>query len=236
MIAHFLGKLHEQWIAGNIEAAITLTHNYTDTNWFQAKLVPIASAICFTYGRVKFYEGDHIAQPTQGQALAFVAWRQANIRSDGRPSKNGDGTDTVLMSDKEITESTGIAKKQAERMRSKLKAPDKYRAYLLGSEYMAAFLEPAQNVRGTMGTGENEWFTPEQYIDAAGLLSKRRQSAQPCSSASQPCACSRAGVASDARTGMSLPSARHLSGVTTSCGGLEERTSDTAAGVIILSP
>jgi hypothetical protein len=95
----------------------------------------------------------------------FIAWREANIRSDGRPLKNGPGTGTVLMSDKEISELSGIGKRQFERLRSKLTSPDKYRAYLLGSEYMAAFLEPAQNVRGTMGTGENEWFTPEHHIE-----------------------------------------------------------------------
>jgi hypothetical protein len=101
------------------------------------------------------------------EQLKFIAWREANIRGDGRPSENGSRPATVLLSEAQIKEISGIAKDQAQRLRSKLKSPDKYRAYLLGSEYMAAFLEPAQNVRGTMGTGENEWFTPEQYIELA---------------------------------------------------------------------
>jgi hypothetical protein len=30
-----------------------------------------ADAICFTRGRVKFYEGDKIADPTQGQVFSY---------------------------------------------------------------------------------------------------------------------------------------------------------------------
>lgn len=38
--------------AGHVTEAIMITHNYIDTNWFH-KLVGVATAICFTKGRVK---------------------------------------------------------------------------------------------------------------------------------------------------------------------------------------
>ena len=72
LIEPFITKLADEWNARRITAAIALTHNYTDTAWFQSKLVPIANAICFTRGRVKFYEGDHLAEPTQGQAFVYL--------------------------------------------------------------------------------------------------------------------------------------------------------------------
>jgi hypothetical protein len=93
----------------------------------------------------------------------FSAWRETNIRDASRPTKNSDGT--VRLSSAKITEITGVGEKQASRMRSKLADLESYRAYLLGSQYIAAFLEPAQNVRGTTGTGENEWFTPAEYVE-----------------------------------------------------------------------
>lgn len=90
----------------------------------------------------------------------FITWRDANIRGRGQPPRNGDGSVTKL-SDKLITEVSGITKKQAERIAAKLGEPDKYREHLLGSAYCAAFLQAFGNVRGTLGTGFNEWYTPD---------------------------------------------------------------------------
>jgi ParB family chromosome partitioning protein len=70
LIAEFCSKLVSERIAGRVTAAISLTHNYTDTSWFH-ELISVADAICFTRGRVKFYEGDKVAAPTQGQAFAY---------------------------------------------------------------------------------------------------------------------------------------------------------------------
>jgi ParB family chromosome partitioning protein len=70
LIANFISKLCAEWQAGHITAAITLTHNYTDSSWFH-ELAQHAAAICFTRGRVKFYEGDTVAAPTQGQAFCY---------------------------------------------------------------------------------------------------------------------------------------------------------------------
>jgi ParB family chromosome partitioning protein len=69
-IAEFASKMVAERCAGRVEAAIMLTHNYTDTAWFH-ELAGEAAAICFTRGRVKFYSGDEIAAPTQGQAFFY---------------------------------------------------------------------------------------------------------------------------------------------------------------------
>lgn len=71
-ISHFADKMIAEWDAGRVEAAIVLTHNYTDTAWFQ-KLAHAANAICFTRGRVRFVspQGD-LASPTQGQAFFYL--------------------------------------------------------------------------------------------------------------------------------------------------------------------
>ena len=71
LIGQFVEKLVEERSAGRVEAAILLTHNYTDTAWFH-KACEIADAICFTRGRIKFLdsEGGDCA-PTQGQAFFY---------------------------------------------------------------------------------------------------------------------------------------------------------------------
>lgn len=70
-IGHFANRLISEIGNGHVTAAIMLTHNYTDTAWFQM-LAKTASAICFTRGRVKFYSPKgEIAAPTQGQAFFY---------------------------------------------------------------------------------------------------------------------------------------------------------------------
>lgn len=70
-ITDFISKTVEEVSAGRTEAAIVLTHNYTDTSWFHLA-ASICNGICFTRGRVKFVSGDgDIAAPTQGQAFFY---------------------------------------------------------------------------------------------------------------------------------------------------------------------
>jgi phage N-6-adenine-methyltransferase len=70
-IAQFASKMAREVAAGNVTAAIMLTHNYTDTAWFH-ELFSACSAICFTRGRVKFEKSDgSVAAPTQGQAFFY---------------------------------------------------------------------------------------------------------------------------------------------------------------------
>jgi ParB family chromosome partitioning protein len=71
LIAQFVAKLVAERRAERIEAAILLTHNYTDTAWFH-EAAETADAICFTRGRIGFYDSDGvIAAPTQGQAFSY---------------------------------------------------------------------------------------------------------------------------------------------------------------------
>lgn len=70
-IANFVSKMVDEWNLGHVNEAIMLTHNYTDTSWFHAA-ANACDAICFTRGRIKFYDKNGtIAAPTQGQAFFY---------------------------------------------------------------------------------------------------------------------------------------------------------------------
>lgn len=71
LIMHFIERVCGAYHSGEISSAIVLTHNYTDTKWFQ-KAAESAEAICFTRGRIKFYSPrGEVAAPTQGQAFFY---------------------------------------------------------------------------------------------------------------------------------------------------------------------
>ncbi|MGY4371844.1 phage N-6-adenine-methyltransferase [Bradyrhizobium sp. LB1.3] len=70
-IVHFVDKLIAEYKAGNVKEAIMLTHNSTDTKWFDA-LFKSSDAICFTTGRVKFVSPKgEFAAPAMGQAFSY---------------------------------------------------------------------------------------------------------------------------------------------------------------------
>lgn len=67
----FAAKMLEEIESGHVKAAVMLTHNYTDTLWFQ-KLATVAASICFVRGRIKFVDANGEAcNPTQGQAFFY---------------------------------------------------------------------------------------------------------------------------------------------------------------------
>jgi len=68
----FIAKLIAELEAGRVTAAIALTNNCTDTEWFLAAEAG-CNAICFTNGRIKFTQGDGVTEvlPTQGQAFFY---------------------------------------------------------------------------------------------------------------------------------------------------------------------
>jgi phage N-6-adenine-methyltransferase len=71
LIADFVAKLIEEVEVGHTEEAIALTHNYTDTAWFQSAAAS-ARVICFTRGRIRFVSPDGtLAAPTQGQVFFY---------------------------------------------------------------------------------------------------------------------------------------------------------------------
>ena len=70
-IEHFIDKLLSELGAGRVTEAVVLTNNFSDTGWFH-KAARVASAICFTKGRVRFESpGGDSAQPTQGQTFFY---------------------------------------------------------------------------------------------------------------------------------------------------------------------
>jgi phage N-6-adenine-methyltransferase len=71
LIAEFVDKLLLEVNHGHAESAILLTHNDTDTAWFQ-RAAEQARAICFTRGRIRFESPDgELAAPTLGQAFSY---------------------------------------------------------------------------------------------------------------------------------------------------------------------
>lgn len=72
LIYQFIEKMIEQVTSGNVDHAIVLTHNSTDTLWFH-RLEEIAVRICFTRGRIAFVDPQgNICAPTQGQAFFYM--------------------------------------------------------------------------------------------------------------------------------------------------------------------
>jgi ParB family chromosome partitioning protein len=70
-VGRFVGKLVDELERHQTEAAILLTHNYTDTAWFHLA-ASVCQAICFTRGRIGFLDSrGNAAAPTQGQAFFY---------------------------------------------------------------------------------------------------------------------------------------------------------------------
>jgi len=67
----FIDRLVREFTAGRVTAAILLTNNSTETEWFYVALKACAS-ICFTRGRINFHvpKGPDVS-PTQGQAFFY---------------------------------------------------------------------------------------------------------------------------------------------------------------------
>jgi phage N-6-adenine-methyltransferase len=70
-INHFVAKLCAEVRSGAVPRAILLTNNNTDTKWWH-EAASVATAICFTLGRINFYKGDGtVSQPTNGQTFFY---------------------------------------------------------------------------------------------------------------------------------------------------------------------
>lgn len=110
---------------------------------------------------------DAVDEKIKDQA-EFVSWRDQKVRRPGNQPIITD-TDIIGLSVEAMTEMTGITPMQVSRWRKGLKDIQKYREKMIIAAYRKAELVPAENHRAE-GTGENQWFTPEQYIVAARLV------------------------------------------------------------------
>jgi hypothetical protein len=67
----FIDKLVTELTAGRVTAAILLTNNCTDTDWFD-DAVRACAGICFTHGRIRFHVPKcEDVLPTQGQSFLY---------------------------------------------------------------------------------------------------------------------------------------------------------------------
>ena len=70
-IGQFVDKLLAEIEQGNVNEAVLLTNNNTDTKWWQTAAT-MAAGVCFTLGRINFYKADgSITQPTNGQTFFY---------------------------------------------------------------------------------------------------------------------------------------------------------------------
>lgn len=83
LIQRFVEKLCEHFAAKDVDAAILLTNNATETKWFQSAAI-YASAMCFPAGRIRFIDeqGNAGGAPLQGQAFTYFGSKPASFRKE----------------------------------------------------------------------------------------------------------------------------------------------------------
>ena len=76
LIGQFCEALASRWNDGDVDQAVVLVNNGTETKWF-AELASVASAVCLPRGRIKFIDknGNPSGAPLQGQAIVYVGPR-----------------------------------------------------------------------------------------------------------------------------------------------------------------
>ena len=85
LIERFTSKLADHYRAGDVEEAIALVNNATETSWFH-HLITVASAVVFPRRRVRFYRPDGtLGDPLQGQAIIYMGKQAQRFKSAYHP-------------------------------------------------------------------------------------------------------------------------------------------------------
>lgn len=93
----------------------------------------------------------------------FVLWwrEKVSVRESNRKASAGPGTLSMLRAE----ELTGITNQQVSKWAKAVKDEPSYRAKLFGAAWKKAMGE--EHNHRAQYTGENEWYTPAEYIEAA---------------------------------------------------------------------
>lgn len=81
LVEQFCTKLALAYSTGDVEHAVVLVNNGTETGWFQT-LAGEATAMCFPRGRVKFWHPTKVAVPLQGQAIIYMGSHLERFRRE----------------------------------------------------------------------------------------------------------------------------------------------------------
>ena len=71
LMPKFVDKLITEYQEKRTTSAILVSHNNTETYWFQS-LAAVASAVCFPSTRIKFYRDEKVAAPVNGQVFFYL--------------------------------------------------------------------------------------------------------------------------------------------------------------------
>lgn len=96
----------------------------------------------------------------------FVSWWDTHVLRKGGVGGHTDNADHALLSREDAERQTNVMQQQVSRFRKRHNNKTKYRESMILAAYRKADLLPPENHRAE-GTGENEWFTPQKYIEAA---------------------------------------------------------------------
>ena len=84
LMSQFAEAISEKFESGEIEQAIILVNNATETQWFQ-RMASVASAVCFPKSRVKFLDPNgKPGAPLQGQAIIYMGENRRVFRDEFR--------------------------------------------------------------------------------------------------------------------------------------------------------
>jgi hypothetical protein len=95
----------------------------------------------------------------------LLGWWKANVQRAGQPRKNSSGTARIPSA--RAQEITKFKEPQISKFGRWMKREMEYRAAILAAAMKKA-IAADDKYRGE-GTGENEWYTPERYVEAARL-------------------------------------------------------------------